>query len=470
MAADMNSPLESIDPKDAWAPARSDIWNLRWAAHLYRRAGFGAPPAKVGSTTSSWDALRAAVDKGMQPSLDELFIGAEGGDTFAKLMDSLGKRIAQNSRQFRQINISKLQGWWLYRMLFSPHPLRERLTLFWHDHFATSVAKVGSVPLMYGQNELLRRHALESFRMLLEQIGRDPAMVIWLDNNRNTKGNPNENYAREIMELFSVGVGNYTEKDIQETARAFTGWGAAGGKYVFNALLHDNGEKSVLGQTGNWDGDDIVRILLEQPAAARFIIRKMYRHFVSEIDPPDGLLEPLEKQLRKSDYDIAGCLRTMLSSALFFSRHSYRQRIKGPVEYVVSLLRAFDGKSAMDALATAMEGMGQSLFAPPNVKGWDGGVAWLNSATLLARHNFAWKLLVGGNDDMRYHLNPSDLADSHGKNLREKVDFLLDLLLQSDVSKAARQQLVAFRKKDKSKKSFTRITHAILTMPEYQLA
>ena len=226
-------------------------------------------------------------------------------------------------------------------MLQGGHPLREKLTLFWHNHFATSLAKVQDPVLMFRQNGLLREHALGRFGPLLQAISRDPAMLVWLDSNSNVKGKPNENYARELMELFSLGVGNYTEKDIREAARAFTGWRTDGTGFAFDARLHDGGTKTVLGQTGTWDGGDVVRIVLEQPAAARFLVRKLYRYLVSETaTPPDALLEPLCESFRQSDYDIAGLVRTILASRHFYSAHAFRQRIKGPVEYVLGAVQA----------------------------------------------------------------------------------------------------------------------------------
>ena len=174
-------------------------------------------------------------------------------------------------------------------------------------------------------------------------MSRDPAMLVWLDSNSNARGKPNENYARELMELFALGVGHYTEADVREAARAFTGWHTDGRKFTFNRFQHDDGKKTVLGQTGDWDGGDVVRIVLEQPAAARFLVRKLYRAFISESESPDdALIDPLADQFRRSDYDIAALLRTMLRSNLFFSAHAYRRRIKSPVEYVVGLLRTLE--------------------------------------------------------------------------------------------------------------------------------
>src|SRR5207248_3373592 len=215
------------------------------------------------------------------------------------------------------------------------HPLREKMTLFWHNHFATSLAKVQDPTLMFRQNCLLREHALGRFGPFLQAISRDGAMLVWLDSNSNVKGKPNENYAREVMELFSLGVGNYTEKDIREAARAFTGWHTDGVGFRFNPALHDDGPKTVLGKTGDWDGTDVVRIILEQPACARFLVGKLYAFLVSETAPPAALLEPLCESFRKSDYDVAGLVRTVLASRLFYSEHAFRKRVKGPVEYVL---------------------------------------------------------------------------------------------------------------------------------------
>src|SRR5262249_16709233 len=290
-----------------------------------------------------------------------------------------------------------LQGWWLYRMILTPPPLRERMTLFWHNHFATSIVKVKSPALMKQQNLLLRKHALGKFHPFLLEMSKDPAMLIWLDSNSNVKAHPNENYAREVMELFSLGVGNYTEKDIREAARAFTGWHTDGEEYEFNPGFHDDGEKTVLKHTGNWDGGDIVRILLEEKSCARFLVRKLYRNFVSENQqPPEALLEPLCEQLRKNDYDVAAVLRTMLASNHFFSDYAFRQRIKSPVDFTIGTVRSVaSGQLPQSVLVTRLEGMGQDLFAPPNVKGWTGAQAWLNTSTILTRQNFGQAVAMG---------------------------------------------------------------------------
>ena len=327
----MATKLAKVDPAEAWKPARNVPWNLKWAAHLFRRAAFGFPPLQ--NHPDSATALEATLKAGMETTVDQLLTGwGDEQQDYNELLDVLGAQIAKTSRApFGGNNPPRLQGWWLYRMATTPHPLAERCTLFWHDHFATSMAKVTNAPLMLKQNLLLRQHALGKFPQLLQDISHDPAMLIWLDSNKNIKGRPNENYAREIMELFSLGVGNYTEQDIAEAARAFTGWHTAGGKFVFSPDHHDGGKKTLLGETGNWNGDDVVRILMRQPAAAMFLVRKMFREFVSEHEEaPAALLKPLADRFRDSGYDIRDCLSTMLRSNLFYSDLAYRNRIKKP--------------------------------------------------------------------------------------------------------------------------------------------
>jgi hypothetical protein len=509
---DTNLPLlPKLDPADAWRPWQPDSqnpWNLKWAAHLFRRAAFGVPAYQEG--VSAWDAHQRAVQQGLDAALEQVFEGLPGQPEFEGMLDSLGPKIGKSPRfEFQpDTGLGEIQSWWIYRMVFSPHPLLEKMSLFWHNHFATSVAKVKKSTLMLRQNQLIRKHALGKFQPLLLEMSKDPAMLIWLDGNANVKSHPNENYARELLELFSLGVGNYTEKDIREAARAFTGWHMAGTEFLYNPVQHDDGEKTILGQTGRWDGGDVIRIALEQPAAARFLVRKLYRYLISENEPPpEALLEPLAEQLRKTEYDIGQLVRTMLCSRLFFSQHAYRQRIKSPAEYVVGLVRTLDIRGRPDSLARSMIDLGQKLFAPPNVKGWDGGKAWLNSGTVLARHNLAWELLNDASSMARAYVPrfPGDFAlresgagklsalpmQLEGKPAAEQVVALLDLALQGDVPDPTRQKLIAFlgdasasNERDKEPKKeggspsppidqdqrLRETLHTILLLPEYQLA
>ena len=376
MADVLPSDLSRVDPADAWKPWQPSAavpWNTKWVAHLYRRAAFGPSPA---------DTDQALAD-GPAKTLERLLAGEPDAAANLELITDTGEYIR---------DVAQLRAWWLYAMLESDHPLREKLTLFWHNHFATSNAKVSSTKLMFEQNLTLRRHALGRFKPFLLDMSKDTAMLVWLDSNRNIAGAPNENYAREVMELFSLGVGNYSEKDIQEAARAFTGWhhDPEVTHFEYNEVVHDPGLKTILKKTGNFGGDDVVRICADQPACARFLVGKLYAFLVSETAPPKGLLAPLEERFRKSDYDIADLVKGVLGSRLFFSEHAYRKRVKWPVEYALGVVRAVvPARAPLGDLLDPLSKMGQALFAPPNVKGWRFGTDWLNSATLLARNNFA---------------------------------------------------------------------------------
>jgi hypothetical protein len=382
MADALPSELTKVDPADAWRPwqpSQAIPWNTKWVAHLYRRAAFGPSPS---------DTDRALAD-GFPKTLDRLLTGEPDAAERLELLTDTGRYYSDPVQ---------LRVWWLYAMIEGGHPLREKLTLFWHNHFATSYAKVRSTKLMFEQNATLRKHALGKFPPLLLDMSKDTAMLVWLDSNQNVKGAPNENYAREVMELFSLGVGNYTEQDIKEAARAFTGWhhDPEVTTFEYNPQLHDDGPKTVLDRTGNWNGDDVVRICTERPACARFLVGKLYAFLVSETPPPAGLLEPLEERYRKSGYDTADLVRAILGSKLFFSGHAYRKRVKWPVEYALGVVRAVvPGRVPLGDVAEPLAKMGQVLFAPPNVKGWRTGTDWLNSATLLARNNFAESVATG---------------------------------------------------------------------------
>jgi hypothetical protein len=505
--------LDEIDPALAWQPwqpTAADPWGRKWAAHLYRSAAFGP----------SREDLQEAERLGFEGTLDLLCEGRPHATEVLETLVDVG-RIAANDDEVGE----QLRGWWLYCMLQGGHPLREKMTLFWHSHFATSLAKVQSSSLMFNQNCVLREHALGRFGPLLQAISRDGAMMVWLDSNSNVKGKPNENYARELMELFSLGVGHYTETDIREAARAFTGWRTDGVGFAFDASRHDSGPKTVLGHTGAWDGSDVVRIVLEQPAAVRFLVRKLYHFLVSEKTvPPDSLLEPLCESFRKSDYDIAGLVRTMLASRHFYSGHAFRQRVKGPVEYVLGAVQAVYrryGKEQADyrslpqrVLVSWLGSMGQLLFEPPNVKGWPGGPSWLNTSTLLARDNFAGALATGtlwfspgsestpamgaGNSTPDQGAGkpkeppvPADIPEEPAPPLafdparllaeegvsrpEDVVGALLDLYLPGDVSAYVRAKLVSFVAEGNTAglalaRRVREAVHAILTIAEYQLA
>ena len=284
----------------------------------------------------------------------------------------------------------ELRGWWLREMTDTPSPLTERMTLFWHNHFVSAQPKVRYALLMYRQNLLLRQHALGNFRELLHAVAKDPAMLIYLDSATNRRGAPNENFAREVMELFTLGEGAYSEADVKEAARAFTGWSIdpATAAFMFRPRLHDDGEKTVLGTSGKLRGEDVLDILLAQPATAEFIVRKLWREFVSP-QPDSARVTDIAKRFRKSDFEIAVAVRELLLQPEVVQRSEDNALVKSPVELVVGLLRQSQGAVTNPAaLALGVAGMGQNLFAPPNVRGWPGGEAWINTQTLLARKQF----------------------------------------------------------------------------------
>jgi uncharacterized protein (DUF1800 family) len=461
-----------IDPRWAWEPYRptgANSWDLRKAGHLYRRAAFGA----------SWNELQAAVADGPEVAVEKLLRGRED----AKLDRDLRERAAIAGRFNAD---AQLAPWWLYRLIKSdPHPLREKMTLFWHNHFATSNAKVKNAGSMLGMYDLMSRHALGNFRDLLQDISKDPAMMVWLDTNQSKKGQPNENYARELMELFSLGIGNYTEKDIREAARAFTGWEIKDGKPFFNENQHDEGMKTVLGRGGDWKGEDIVRICLDQDSCPYFICGKLFKFLVSETIPATReLLTPLAEQFRKSGWDFGALVATVLKSNLFFDPQAYRTKVKSPVEFAVGIVRGLEGEVSATGLAQRLEGLGQNLFHPPSVKGWDGAEAWLNAQTLLYRQNLSLDLTSTESNLIRPPKpDPATLARKHGRSDDAGVvDFFLALFLQSDVPSAARERLLDYLRTarkpaasayaslfDEPDRPMRAVCHLALTLPEFQL-
>lgn len=385
------------------------------ARHLLNRTGFGAPPRQVAefarfSREQAVDRLLASARTtpvAPPPSLDYI------------RPNRLKDLSEEDKKAFLRAEFEKgaeLRAWWLQEMLQSPSPLTERMTLFWHNHFVSSQQKVKAQRLMVEQNLLLRRYALGNFGELLHAVSKDPAMLIYLDNANSRRGQPNENFAREVMELFTLGEGHYGEQDIKEAARAFTGWSfePETGDFRWRPMIHDAEPKSVLGQRGNFDGDDVLDILLQQPAAAEFIVGKLWREFVSPT-PEAGEVKRIAVTFRDSRYELRPVLRALLLSPAFWARENRGVLVKSPVDLVVGSLRTLE-VPVPDALplAFAVRNLGQDLFAPPNVKGWPGGEAWINSTTLLGRKQFVERLLR--NDDF---VTPPVRADGIGMSYEE---------------------------------------------------
>ena len=308
----------------------------------------------------------------------------------------------------------ELREWWFREMLSTPSPLSEKMTLFWHNHFATSQQKVRFTPLMYQQHVMLRRNGLGNFGTLLREVSRDPAMLIYLDGANSRKQQPNENFAREVMELFTIGEGQYAEADVKEAARAFTGWSVdrETGQFMFRRLIHDYGKKTVLGKSGNFDGDQVIDILLAKAETAQFITRKLWREFVSPV-PDDAEVKRFANDFRRSGYNIAKLMRAILSSDVFYAAENRAALIKSPVEFVIGTMKQFDiDAPGLRPFVIASALLGQNVFSPPNVKGWPGGEAWINSATLLGRKQLIDRLFRN-DDGMEAALRSTDEMAAH---------------------------------------------------------
>jgi uncharacterized protein (DUF1800 family) len=302
----------------------------------------------------------------------------------------------ERNRTLRQ-QITDLRGWWLQRMATGPRPLQEKMTLFWHGQFATSVEKVRDPYFMWKQNDIFRRLATGNWKMMLLETGKDPAMLIWLDQAQSRKEHPNENYAREVMELFALGEGHYTEHDITEAARALTGWSLdrLHQEFVYRPFAHDEGEKTIFSKTGNFDGDDFIGMIVDQPQSAKFITAKLWTYFAGS-EPSPELNEALAANLRANGNNFKPFLATMFRSEEFYSPDIVRNQVKSPVQWLVGTVRVLQTDLPPPLVSWGMtRQLGQDLFAPPNVKGWDGGVTWITTNTLLTRYNDAQSLVEG---------------------------------------------------------------------------
>jgi len=389
------------------APLPDSKWNDATATHLLNRAGFGGTPAEIEAVRKKGlvAAVRDLVDveenaanvpppawahpRNIQAQRMEIKAAKDSGENF--------QNKARQVRMMEGDEIVDLRRWWLDRMLNSPAPLLEKMTLFWHGHFATSIQKVRDAYWMWLQNDTLRRNAFGNFSALVKKISRDPAMMIYLDLQQSRQEHPNENWARELMELFTVGIGNYTEQDIRESARAFTGYriDMTTQQFRFAPFQQDRRSKTFMNRTGNLNGDDIIDILVSKPVCAQFIGRKLWRFFVED-DPRSETVNAIAERLRAHNFEIRPVLREIFASAEFYSDRVIGSQIKSPVQYIVQTSKLLDAPPpAPIAAQNAMRQMGQILFAPPNVKGWDGGKQWISTSTLLFRYNFANYLING---------------------------------------------------------------------------
>lgn len=369
------------------------------ARHLLNRVGFGATHAEVREFAKLTHVQ--AVDRILAGSLSEPRTPPPRWVNEPVLSPAKRRSMTEDERREEiRVNVERaidLREWWMKEILTTPSPLTEKMTVFWHNHFATSQQKVRATQLMYRQNTLLRKESLGNFGRLLHGIGKDPAMLIYLDTAGSRKESPNENFAREVMELFTLGEGKYNERDIKEAARAFTGWSIdrETGEYMFRPGAHDNGHKTVLGKSGNLDGEAVINILLANPNTATFITQKLWREFVSPV-PDAAEIDRLARIFRDASYDIKPLMRAMLLSRHFYAAENRGSLVKSPVELVLGTIRTFEIETPTLRPAVAASAiLGQNLLAPPNVKGWPGGDAWINSNTLLARKQMAERVFRG---------------------------------------------------------------------------
>jgi len=448
--AGIHRPDGRLDAATALRPYKGP-WDERRAAHLLRRAGFGGSPADVKRLASG--GVSAAVGSLVDfPSTSSLPPPANVYDPIGHVRQMLGgrapgmlgdddkRRLGKMVRKEERASVLSLQSWWLDRMLVSPAPLQEKMTLYFHGHFTTAAVQKGvSPPMVLAQNQLFRDNALGNLRELTRKVSKDPAMLLYLDNSLNVASHPNENYARELMELFTLGVDHYTEQDVRESARAWSGWQVLrrDGVARFVPGRHDGGTKTFLGRTGAWTGDDIVDIIFDQPQAATFFAGSLLNFFVYN-DPEPELVDAVAALVRKNDFELAPVVSTLLRSDVFYSDRAYRALVKSPVEFVVGTHKALGLAQIDDSARRALAAMGQVLFYPPNVAGWPGGQNWITSQMMLARQNFVAGLVTS-----------QAMADSTWMNAlplqaRTAANDLVAAILQGDASPLATAQLVAY--------------------------
>lgn len=429
-------------PEYMLKPLAADKWSFEMAAHLLNRAGFGGNPAEIqrladlgpdGAVSYLLD-YEKIPDNTANPEW-----ATPDGEDLVKLRQAIQaappdqKRQLQQQRQKMQNQrMTDLRGWWLQRMAYGPRPFQEKMTLFWHGHFATSVEKVRNAYFMWRQNDLFRQMGTGNWLDLLMATGKDPAMLVWLDQAQSRQDHPNENFAREVMELFALGEGHYTEKDITEAARALTGWSLALEQqaYMYRPRIHDNGVKTIFGQSGNFDGDDFIRMIAAQPQAAKFITAKIWNFFAGQ-EPSMALSEAMAQVLRANDNNFKPFLRTMFRSEEFYGDDIVRNQVKSPVQWLIGSVRMLECDLPPMPLSWVMlRQLGQDLFAPPNVKGWDGGVTWITTNTLLTRYNDAQSLVQGSIPP----LNAGDLARKPGGAGGQKMEKAIQRMRMGGVN------------------------------------
>ncbi len=474
-------------------PLPEKNWNLETAAHLLNRTGFGGTPDEIAQLHAR--GLEGAVDGFLQTS-------AEPDETADRAwtapIDLLAKRrelrelksepaeLREKRREMRREvhdELRDLRFWWLTRMKSTRAPLTEKMTLFWHGHFATSAQKVKGAYAMWRQNETFRAHALGNFSTLLKAISRDPAMMIYLDLAQSKKDHPNENWSREVMELFTLGIGHYREEDVRESARAFTGYRIDRKRNAFRFLArqHDETPKTFLGRTGNFSGDDILDLIVQEPACTQFIGRKLWGFFVED-EPSAPSVEAVAQLLRRHNFEVRPVLREIFLSHEFYAERVRRTQIKSPVQFLVQSCKLLETElPPAPAAENALRAMGQLLLAPPNVKGWDGGKSWVSTSTLLFRYNFANYLLNGTLHQPAappaLQRAPADLARiapaEDRKDPEKLIATLASRLFQAPAATKQRETFLAYLKAqgaEQTDETVRHLIHLLMSTPQFQLA
>lgn len=462
-------------------------------AHLLRRFAFGASEIE----------LDYYAEGGLSSAISKLL-------DYDKVAETVSVRPSELTNGKQGLRVQHVQMWWFIRMLTTDRPLEERMTLFWHDHFATSAMKVTIPASMLQQNEILREGATGSFRDLLREVSKDPAMLFWLDNQTNVKGKPNENFAREVMELFTLGVGNYTEQDVQSAARAFTGWTFRAGNnkksqgqpkgngFLFRADQHDNGIKTVLGQTGNLDGDAVIDLLCEQTQCHEYICKKLWENFAYP-NPDSHIVKRLANAFKASKLSIAHVLRSIMESPEFYSEKAERALYKSPIDFCVPTLRQLGvsemikrvlsetndsnrdklpGKLApIAALNRSTKAMGMELLFPPDVAGWAGGASWISSATVVERIKWADRIFGatrGAGPSIRYPsgtlFSPSETPAEIADRLVSIFDVQLPAAKREQLRAAATQASASAGKNDRASVVCNAVARLLFATPEFQFS
>lgn len=453
-------------------------WTRDAAAHLLRRAGFGGTPAEI-------DDLHG---RGLEEAVSRLV------DYDA--IDLTAYEAALAARNYNLLQTRGIQQWFMDRMAFSPRPLQEKMTYFWNLHWTSGITKVRGVNLMLNQNRTMRQYALGGFDDVVVKISQDPAMLVWLDNWLNRAGRPNENYARELMELFCLGIGHYSETDVRECARALTGWTVQnytrndnynGATFLDSAATHDNGVKTLLGMTGNWTGYDAIGIILnladsQGSVSGRFIGEKLWT-FLAYPYPPEHIIAELRDVYVSSNRSIREVVRRIFLSEEFYEAHARKTWVRTPVEYAVAAIRMLEGNSDFATPTNSLSGMGQLLFDPEDAKGWDWGVSWMNTGTLFARASMANTLSTNrGTTGTRFDPNRI-LAGRDASTATRVVDIVADRLNVTDVAPDVRNAWIDYmnRNDDGTLGTWTNTTtnvdkkvrglvHLMLTSPPFELA